>query len=568
MLFSFSKQKPLTRLASRFLSVPLLATSLTVLLAAGTASAQFTIKEERKMLDRADAIFDDADYSAALAQYNTLLRFVPNQPYALLKAGICYLNLSQPEKGLSSLRRAYRLDPNANPQFYYWMGRAFQLNQKVDSALFFYDKFDALSGASRNPLTDQAKLHRQQANAFKAAQQSTDAKAFRMENLGGNINSPYSESNMLITADGTFMVFTSRRPGRGETPMYDGEYTSKIFYSVKQADGRWGAAQEMPTEDSGFPEYTSLQLLANDNLVLLYRHSTTGGKLMVTERSQNQLRLPQAYNIGLDPEYLELDAYFNKENDKVFFTKFPRRTFLDIYRSTKGKDGKWTSPTALSAQVNSPSSDEFAPFLSSNQKEFFFASRKTDGLGGADIYKADFDPATGLVTNARNAGLPYNSAGDEIGYYEIFNKGQRESYIAAERNACFGKTDIFKVVKLEYVTITGKATTTGGKPLANYTLAVTSWDFDECDFIVKTDANGNYKLENVMAGMDYKVAFIRDPKLQDTMAIKELPVPNLTGKNTMTYNFDVTPTKFVVPAREQSPADKSREQSPAMKPKK
>lgn len=523
------------------------------------SQAQFTIKEERKMLDKADATFDDGDYSAALKQYQNLLQFVPNQPYAVFKAGICFLNLSQPEKGLATIKNARRLDPDANAYFYFWLARAFHLNQKIDSALYYYDRYTALSGADKNAFTDQAKVYIKQANQHKQMLTTADAKAFRMENLGANINSRYSESNMLISKDGTFMVFTSRRPAMNEKPMYDGEFASKVFFSAKQPDGKWGPAIPMPTlEDREFVEYTSLQLLDNDNLILVYRHTLTDGQLLVSERYQNKMLQPQRYNVGLSSSNLELDCYFTKEVDKAFFTKFPRRSLLTIYQAKKNANGAWASPTAMDAVVNAPDADQFSPFLTSNQKEFFFASRRTSGLGGSDIFKADYDAKTGMVSNVTNAGLPYNSAGDEVGYYEIYNNGQRESYIAAERNTCFGKTDIFKLVKLEYVTITGRATGAGGRPLANYTMAVTAWDFDDCDFLVKTDADGNYKLVNVIAGQDYKVAFIRDEATKDTLSIEAMPVPNITGKNTMVKDFAVVPSKFVVPAREISPADRPK----------
>ncbi len=524
-----------------------------------TSQAQFYVKEERKLLDKADAAFDDGDFENALRQYQSLLVSVPKHPYAVFKSGICYLNLSRPERGLASIKMARELDPDASAQFYYWLGRAFHLNQKVDSALYFYNRYKIMSGAQRNALTDQANVNIKQAEEFLKQRNSTDAQTFRLENMGGSINSAYTESNPLVSADGSFLVFTSRRPVAGEQPKYDGEYTSKVYYSNKLANGRWGQAQLLTTQDVGAADYTSLQFLDNDNFVLIFKHGAAlDGKLLVSERFKGQLREPINYTLGVSNSYLEVDAYFNKDINRVFFTKFPKRAYLDIFTSTKGKDGSWSSPVALGNDINNSSEDDMAPFITNDQKEFFFCSRRSDGVGGSDIYRANYDATTGRFSNVRNAGLPYNSPGDEINYYEINNKGQRESYIAAERNSCFGKTDLFKLVKLEYVTITGRAVGAGGKPLANMTMAVTHWDFDDCDYLIKTDANGNYRLVNVIAGTDYKVAFIKSEADRDTLGIEEMPVQNLSGRTNMTHNFEVIQKKFVVPAHENQPIDKKK----------
>lgn len=543
----------------RFFSRAALFGSLLTLGLTQVTNAQFYIKEERKLLDKADKAFDDEDYVGALKIYQTVLSNVPKQSYAIFKAGICYLNLSRPEKGLAQIKLAREIDPDGSAAFYYWLGRGYHLNQKIDSAIYYYKRFQIMSGASKNDLTEDANLHLKQAEDYLKMKTSTDAQSFRLENMGGAINSPYTESNPLVASDGSFMVFTSRRPYPGETAKYDGEFTSKIYYSKKQPNGRWGQAQLLVTPDVGQADYTSLQFLDNDNFILIYRHSqTTDGQLLIAERFKDEIRQPIPYKLGIANSNLEIDAYFTNKIDRVFFTKFPKRTFLDIFTSVKDKSGNWGSIAPLGLEINKPDNDELAPFLTADQKEFFFCSKRNDGLGGYDIFRADFDAATGKFSNIRNAGLPYNSPGDEINYYEINNKGQRESYIAAERNSCFGKTDLFKLVKLEYVNITGRVTTTGGKPLANAMLAVTHFDFDDCDYLIKTDAQGNYKLMNVLAGSDYKVAFLQPENAKDTISIMDLPVPNQSGKTNMTYNFDVTPSKFVVPARPNMDADKPK----------
>lgn len=192
-----------------------------------------------------DNFFEKQDFYNALALYEAELKTNADNKTAKMKAGITQLYLARTDVGLSLIKGAKSEKSESDPYYFFWLGRGFHLNMKVDSALIQYRKYLSLSDSKdeyRLVVSEFIKQIHQNEAYFITSEQSP----YTILNLGDRINSPYTESNPMLSTDGSVLVFVSRRPlFADEKALSDGEYIEKVFFSIKQTDQTWSKAEQI-----------------------------------------------------------------------------------------------------------------------------------------------------------------------------------------------------------------------------------------------------------------------------------------------------------------------------------
>ena len=141
---------------------------------------------------------------------------------------------------------------------------------------------------------------------------------------------------------------------------------------------------------------------------------------------------------------------FAKGNDG----KSSGRNNVDLYWS-RFRRGGWTNPRLLN--VNTSRSWDSTPFLSKDGKTLYFASNRSKGYGGTDIYKANVN-RRGRWINIQNMGPEINTSGNEL-FPSVTEDGRL--YFSSDSHEGFGGLDIFVASRRG-----GKITITNpGKPL-------------------------------------------------------------------------------------------------------
>jgi outer membrane protein OmpA-like peptidoglycan-associated protein/tetratricopeptide (TPR) repeat protein len=157
-----------------------------------------------------------------------------------------------------------------------------------------------------------------------------------LENLGASINTDMGwESQPSLSGDGKTLYFATVR--ENSAPDANGNPSSDIFYSERQADGSWSEAKSI-----GAPVNTS----ANEKAPYMHSDSKT--------------------------------LYFSSDRQ-------PGGGGFDIWYTRQLEDGSWTAPKNIGAPVNTPE-DEHGMIVSADGEEAFFASKRRDGVRGLDIY--------------------------------------------------------------------------------------------------------------------------------------------------------------------------------------
>lgn len=394
-------------------------------------------------LDKAEKLFEQEDYYNALPLYEELIYKGQDNINSHLKAGMCYLFLSKPEVGLSYIKRAKTPQNEVNPYYQFWLGRAYHLNMKIDSALQSYRKYLLVASTNddfRKGVEELiGQIHRTEIHFL-----SGELSPYQITNLGESVNSPYTEHSPICTPDGKLMVFTSRRPlFANEVPEADGEYASKLFYSIKHADGKWSKALPLFPRANLKTQYASVQFIDNGDKLLLYCNDN-GSSLWTAERDGNEFKDPVAFQTELPARYFRPDGCFNPGMDKVIFannTLFDGT--YDLFVAERKTELKWFKPWKINKSINS-SDDEIAPIWLEDGKTIVFSSKGLKGLGGYDLYKTIYDHETKTFSEPENLGYPINTPGNDTHYFEM--PGGKEMFISSARAGGVGGNDIYLIV--------------------------------------------------------------------------------------------------------------------------
>ncbi len=122
--------------------------------------------------------------------------------------------------------------------------------------------------------------------------------------------------------------------------------------------------------------------------------------------------------------------WYPQETEILYLSQAGADSTLDIVW-TRPLDSLWSRPETICAEAVSRGSEIF-PMLSPDGKRLYFASDGLFGMGGFDVYVADWDPKKHAWGTVRNLGFPFNSKGDDLFFCDT--PDGRYSILVSDRN--------------------------------------------------------------------------------------------------------------------------------------
>jgi len=349
-------------------------------------------------------------YERAIKYYLLAYQYNPNNPELNYKIGICYIESVMGFKSLDYLKTAYNSKPNVTNDIEYFLARAYHLNNKFDKAIEYYNKHKYNVAKDPMQIIDiNKKIKECQSGKLLVAKPIIVS----MSNLK-NINSSDKDYASFISADGSKMYFSSRRPNTtGDIDPNDDQYYEDIYFSRKDSID-WSEPKNVKGLNT--PGHDDVVGLSQDgNTLILYKN----GDLFYSK---------------LTPDGRTL--YFVRGKNPVI-----KESNGDIYYSKLNKNDEWSEAVKLPNNINTPY-DEDGLFMFADGKTLYFSSKGHNSMGGYDIFKTNIIDSN-TYSNPINLGFPINSPDNDI--YFVLAANNIAGYFTSVRPDSKGYTDIYSV---------------------------------------------------------------------------------------------------------------------------
>jgi outer membrane protein OmpA-like peptidoglycan-associated protein len=385
-------------------------------------------------------------YKRALPLLEKANEFNPDNAALNYTIGMCYMFSSFKNKAKSHFEKAFELDNNVAEDIHYWLGMSNHLMNNWEKARKEYQLHKEIVLKSKNEEALR-KIDKRLEEVSIGQERVKKPVRVKIENLGPEINSPYTDYGPVISADEDVLMFTSRRPGttsgpEGDKDEYIDEYWEDIYQSFSFGN-KWTKAKNI-----GPPVNTDVHDATN-NL------SPSGEKLFINIDDQGQGDIYECDLVNLqwskpskmkDPintKAHESSATISKGLDTLYFISERSGGYggTDIYMAVKdSKSNKWGGLANVGPIINTDYNEE-GVFLMPDGKTMYFSSQGHTSMGGYDIYKTT--KVNGVWTKPENIGYPINTSDDDV--FFVISANGLHGYYASYKNDGFGEKDIYLI---------------------------------------------------------------------------------------------------------------------------
>ncbi len=410
-------------------------------------------KAAMKNLDEGNDLWElgvSGGYKMALEYYIKANDFNPNNANLNYKIGVCYIKSSSQEKSLDYLLKAVKLDPFVAPDINYMLGRAYHYNLKLDEAIKEYTNYK--NRLSPKDLAEKRKIIEKRIHECEIGKKLAE-KPVRVfiDNAGENINSSYSDYSPLITADGSMMIFTSRRAETtgGGLSEQDHQYYEDIYVSYYE-NGKWEKAQNIGKPLNTKDNDATIGLSPDGQKLFTYLGKTNGGDIFESELNGEEWTSPSDKSLKkyINTDAHEASASFSFDGKTMYFASNKKDDNFgkhDIYVSYYDDEKERWGPAKNIGGVINTEYEEKGVFMHPDGRTMYFTSTGHNSMGGFDIFESTLDDE-GNWTEPINIGYPINTPGDDR--FFVVEASGKKAYYASDKSGGYGGHDIYIITFL------------------------------------------------------------------------------------------------------------------------
>lgn len=413
---------------------------------------------EQELLVKSTTLLAQENYVDAELVNDKLLTFKPESPNYNYRKGYVVIILREDYetaipflmKAVTDVSQNYDLfsikELSSSVDAYYYLGKSYHFLHRIDEAKEMYQQFIAKSD-KKSVLLPYAHLGIQQCEVAEKMLMSPNTGVI-IKNAGLKVNSKYPEYSPVVSLDGTALYYTIRKPWENHLSEQrvdnkSGLYLDDIYVSFLDAEKQW---KEPVRIDFCKPERNEATVAINVEERIIYSYSdlTGGGDIYYSDLVGGQFGNPQKFLAkNVNTEFWESHLTSSPSGELLYFVSDRPGGYggRDIYECKKRSNGTWGEPVNMGPQINS-AFDEDSPFISANEKYFYFASNGKKSMGGFDIMYAT-RKENGTWGESVNIGYPMNTCGDDL-YYTSTADGYF-GYFTSNRLGGKGEKDIYEV---------------------------------------------------------------------------------------------------------------------------
>ncbi len=366
--------------------------------------------------------------------------------------------VGQYEEAITLLNKALKIDPNYSEAWlllgnqYLMLGNEQLLDGKQEPMLEHYNRALECYRKAQELTSEGSRWHQEATSSISTAQWRKQAVEhpvpFRPVNLGPNVNTADDEYMPALTADYRTMVFTRRSPRNAMTerglPMEEDFYIS--YYDTMELI--FGPAERMP-EPLNSHGNEGAQTISHDGRIVIFTAcgrsgEPTGCDLYMSVRSGDRWGKPRNLGAPVNSTYWESFPSLSIDGHTLYFASARSGGYggTDIWYCTL-VEGRWSKPKNMGPTVNTKG-NETAPYIHFDDKTLYFASDGHLGMGGSDLFmvKRLSDSTWGSV---HNLGYPINTPGDENNLI-VAPDGRTALFSSDRRSDGYGQQDLYSFV--------------------------------------------------------------------------------------------------------------------------
>lgn len=352
-------------------------------------------------------------------------------------------------EAIKYFKRAIEINPKFFPNAFYFVALSYLTTGQYDDAKINLENF--LKFERINPNTKE-QAQRYLLNATFGSNALKNPKPFNPVNVGPGVNTETNEYFATITGDGRQLYFTRDIPFPEMPEMRNEDF----FFSTKSADGVWQPA--LPVKEINSYGNEGAPSISVDGTIMFFASCSdeTGNygapdrkgygscDIFYSQKIGGRWTKPRNAGPAVNSSNWETQPCFSSDGKTLYFIRgIVVRGGIreqDIYTSTIGEDGKFTTAVKLSTVINSPYREE-SVFIHPDNQTLYFSSEGWPGMGGLDIFVSKRLP-TGEWGTPVNLGYPINTFGDENSL--LVDPNGKLAYFSSDRKGGEGSLDIYQ----------------------------------------------------------------------------------------------------------------------------
>ncbi len=395
---------------------------------------------QRQLKSQGDAYFKNKNYRQALNHYVRYNQYDSSDEEVIKRMAICQFHSNQVDKAESNLESLWSQKKLVDDEeVTYYLGEIYRHQFQFLKAANFYKK--SLSQTKSSSIRKDIILK------LKNCEAGLDVihlpQVGFIENMGPLVNSIEDDKMPLYSHNHPDKLYFASNFDRDEANPLNAKKSFDIYSTVLD-DGNWLNPTLFPKKFSSDRDEFPLDFFNHGNVMYFQRGSVGGARILIDTFSilEDTLAPSKFYEIEA-PVFPELGDrnIHNYADSIIIFSSLRPGGFggLDLYYSIKSKIG-WTKPVNLGPEINS-SFNETDAFLTDNGAVLYFSSDRPQSIGGYDIFYSRFNATTKTWGTIKNAGLPLNSAADDMGI-QMASNGMSIIF-SSDRKTGYGGHDLY-----------------------------------------------------------------------------------------------------------------------------
>ncbi len=397
-----------------------------------------------------DEYFRAEKYRDAVVYYSQYQLDKPGDLEVLTRLGIAYFNLRNLPKAVEYFEFVLSSGArSANPEAFYYLGKSYHLLEKWTEAIKFYKLFLGVAPqkhALRKSCIDDI---RRCARGREIGQgdlitlvQNLGPDVNTPFDEFGPVPSVTVQNRLYFTAARSESVGGLRRAD-GLSDEVEGKYTSDIFYIEKALNGSYSLHQLSDLINTA--RHEQVLDFAPNGKVMYYSRGLdryAGDAYVDTAGVKDEHRLnPAEFEGPYAAHEGDVDLFIVHDSLCIFASRRAGGLGgLDLYYALRSSEG-WQAPVNFGADINS-AYDDCSPFLTLDGNTLYFASNRLESMGGLDIFACTFDPLKNSWNAPVNLGTPLNSAANDSGF-RVASNG-KSGWFASDRSGGQGGLDLYQ----------------------------------------------------------------------------------------------------------------------------